>query len=131
MHCAMVRHYKSLIQELDMFMHLSTVSADEKKQFIDRIHQQLNKLFDLQPEPSVLAIRQFEQQYKTNIETAMFDAFETAALHNAAYVERRLSRIKPSVRVSLVAQGSQGMRSSQGAQSSLEAHGAPESPTHV
>lgn len=95
MHCSMVRHYNSLIQEIDMVLHLKDISEEEKHATMDRVRQQLNKLFDMQPEPSMFAVRQYENQYKTKIENAMFDAFETAALQNAAYVERRLSRIKP------------------------------------
>jgi hypothetical protein len=95
MHCAMVRQYNSLIQELDMFIHMKHVTEDDKKACMERVRQQLNKLFDMQPDPSMFAVMQYEKQYKTHIETAMFDEFETAALHNASYVERRLSRTKP------------------------------------
>lgn len=95
MHCSMVRHYTSLIQEIDMILHMKHLSDTEKRATMDSVRQHLNKLFDMQPEPSVFAVKQYEKQYKTNIEKAMFDAFETAALQNASYVERRLSRAKP------------------------------------
>lgn len=96
LHCAMVRQYNSLIHELNTVIHIHNMSPDEKRTMIDRVRQQLNKLFDMQPEPSYYATHAYENRYKKKIEEALFEDFETAAMQNAAYVEMRLSRTKPS-----------------------------------
>lgn len=93
LHCAMVRQYNSLIQELNTYIHASSSRGDHQ---MDRIRQQMNKLFEMQPEPSYFAINTYEKRYKRNIEEALFDELETVAMQNAAYVELRLSRTKPS-----------------------------------
>lgn len=94
LHCAMVRQYSSIIQDIDMYLH-GAPDAD----FIDRIRHQLGRLFDLQPQPSYFAVRQYEHKYKKDIEMAMFDEFEAVAMQNASYVAMRLSRIRDQVKL--------------------------------
>lgn len=106
LHCTMVRHYNSLINDLNIFTHSPCMSSADKKNTMERIRQHMNKLFDMQPEPSSWAVRNFEKRYKTFVETALFDDFETAALRSAHYVEKRLSRIKPVSSSSAQANGS-------------------------
>lgn len=97
LHCAMVRQYNSLIQDLNMIIHMNqSVDAAEKKVLIERVRQHLNRLFDMQPEPSYFAITSYENRYKKKLEEALFEDFETAALQHAAFVEMRLSRSKPA-----------------------------------
>lgn len=106
LHCTMVRHYNSLINDLNIFTHSPNMTSADKKNTMERIRQHMNKLFDMQPEPSSWAIRDFEKRYKMFVETAMFDDFETAALRSAHYVEKRLSRIKPVSTTSAQTHGS-------------------------
>lgn len=100
LHCAMVRQYTSLIQELTMFIHINNPDPEHRRAFMERIRQQINKLVDMQPEPNYFAVRLYEGRYKKRIEEALFDDLETAAMQNATYVEMRLSRTKPTSTIS-------------------------------
>jgi hypothetical protein len=96
LHCAMVRQYNSLIQDLNMIIHLN---AADKKSIMDRVRQHMNRLFDMQPEPSYFAISSYETRYKKKLEEALFEDFEAAALQHAAFVEMRLSRLSETKRL--------------------------------
>jgi hypothetical protein len=96
LHCSVVRQYQSLIQEIDAYIQMLRTqppNTTEKRYLMDRVHQHLNRLYDIQPEPSYWAINDYEKRYKKKLEEALFDELESAALQNAAYVQLRLSRV--------------------------------------
>lgn len=98
-HCGVVKEYMSLLQDLNIAIPTCR-DIEEKRRIIVHVREQLNKLFDSQPEPSRFAVSIFEQRYKKNIEAALYDDFEDMTVRSATYVRNRISLVKPKVSIS-------------------------------
>lgn len=92
-HCGVVKEYMSLLQELNISIPTAR-DINEKRKIVGRVRDQLNKLYDSQPEPSRFAVATFEQRYKKNIEEALYDDFEDMTVRSATYVQSRISFVK-------------------------------------
>lgn len=92
-HCVVVKEYMSLLQELNISIPTAR-DIDEKRKIVVHVRDQLNKLFDSQPEPSRFAVATFEQRYKQHIEAALYDDFEDMTVRSAKYVQNRISFVK-------------------------------------
>jgi hypothetical protein len=93
-HCSVVKQYQTLIQELNIFLHSSVPDQDSQHKFVQYIKTELDKLYDMQPEPSMFAVMQFERSYKTKIEEALFSEFEEVVMRNASFVQKRVSHYR-------------------------------------
>ena len=86
-HVAAVRQYQILVRDINIHLSFS-MGQQEKIDFIREVKSEMDKIFTIQPEASMFAIKFFQNRYHTRIEDALFDDFEKMVLGNAEVVER-------------------------------------------
>lgn len=91
LHASAVRSYQMLVRDINM--HLSFNMDDQEKiDFIREVKSEMDKIFTIQPDPSILALKFFQKRYSMKIETALFDDFEKMITDRQFVPTSRVSR---------------------------------------
>lgn len=93
LHSSITNQYQTIIRNINMKMMLD-VTSDEKQRWIDQVKNDIDRLISIQPQPSIIVIRQFEKKYHSQIENIMypeFAGFEELIIKKAEIINKRVS----------------------------------------
>lgn len=93
LHASVTKQYQSIIQDINANLLLES-DEDERRRYIDHIKSEIDRLLSLQPDASMLVIREFEKKYHKHVEKALYPEFahmEMEMIRNANRITTRVS----------------------------------------
>lgn len=89
-HATVTKQYHSIIRDINVRMMMEP-SAEERSRFIEHIKAEVDRVFTLQPDPSIWIVRRFEHRYQEHVEKVTFPDMEATFMRNAERISNRIS----------------------------------------
>lgn len=98
LHASVAKQYQGLIRDVNMKL-LMPCQQEDRSQFIITVKNEIDKLFSIQPEPSIHVMRQFERKYHKHIEMALYPEFANMEQAYMKHAERITDKARSSVAI--------------------------------
>lgn len=74
-HAIAVQQYKIILNDIQFHLHMRK-TEQERAQIMEEISRTMDRIFEMQPEPSFLVVRYFERKFKKPLEKMMYEEYD-------------------------------------------------------